>query len=152
MNNKVTIGAASAVAAAALAVGVAVSIPDTTEIKGTYEIREVNPYCSEVRVSVPDEFTPDIVELKMNDLEVAKTLLPHGYISTYPTVVSDKDRLSMNMYVRGEEAATAVFNDGGTLAITVKDKYLHREESVTEEPESVTETPESAAGAENDAE
>lgn len=126
MNTKQTIGAAT-LAAAALTVGVTTAIPDTTEIEGGYRIDIVNPYRAEVYLDVPEGFTPDIVALKMNDMNITKTLLPSGCLITYPTVVSDTEMLSLDMYVRGEEAATAVFDENGKLIITVKDKYLSGE-------------------------
>lgn len=133
MDKTTAIGAAT-IAAAAVTAGISAAIPNTTTIEGSYSIREVNPYQAEVRVTVPEEFTPDIVALKMNDMEVAKTILPQGYIATYPMVVSDTDRLSMDMYVRGEEAATAEFAADGRLVITVNDKYIKsREPEETEE-------------------
>lgn len=113
-----------AAAAAAVTAAVAVSVPGTTDIEGSYSIKEISPYKSEIRITVPEEFTPDIVTLKMNDIEVAKTLLPQGSISTYPTVVSDTDRLTLDMYVKGDEAAEAVFGEDGKLEIKVKNNYI----------------------------
>ena len=123
MDNKTAAGVSIA-AAAAVAGGIMAAVPNTKELNGKYTIDKISPYLSEIRIDVPREFTPDIVTLKMNDMEVAKTLLPQGYIVTYPTVVADTSRLSMDMYVRGNEAATAVFNDDGTLTMTVKKSYI----------------------------
>lgn len=132
MNKKsVGIGAAGVAGATVVATVLTVSNPNTTQISGNYRISEVSPYRAEVHLSVPDTFTPDIVTLKLNDMEITKCLLPTGYLITYPTVVSDIDRLSLDMYVRNEEAAVATFNADGTLTITVKNEYLKGSETNT---------------------
>lgn len=117
------IAGAAGVGAALIASIVALS-PNYAEIEGSYSIVRANPYCAEVHISVPEDFTPDIVTLKMNGMEVSKTLLPDGYISTYPIVVSDTGRLTLDMYVRGELAGYASFDEDGTLDISVKKGYL----------------------------
>ena len=73
---------------------------------------------------MPEEFTPDIVVLKLNGMEVGKTLLPDGKIFTYPSVVSDTSRLSLDMYVRGDKAAEAEFDENGVLSIKASKKYV----------------------------
>ena len=123
MNKKIT-AAIAGTGAAALTAALAITADPTADITGTYSISEVNPYTSVLSVAVPEEFTPDICELKLNDISIAKTLLPGGDISTYPVILSEPDRLSMDMYVRGDIAATAVFNDDGTITITVDKKYI----------------------------
>lgn len=133
MNTKTKAVAGTGAAVAALAAVMAVT-PKTTQIKGSYDIDIVSPYRAEIQVEVPENFTPDIITLKMNDMEVCKTLLPDGELITYPTVVSDTDRLSVDMCVRGKLAGTAVFNEDGTLSITVDNEYII-DEAVTEDEE-----------------
>lgn len=119
---------------AALIAGAVALLPDYAEIEGSYSIVQANPYCAEVHITVPDEFTPDIVTLKMNNMEISKALLPDGYISTYPVIVSDTDRLTLDMYVRGEIAGYASFDGGGTLNISVNKNYLTDVEEETPAP------------------
>ncbi len=121
--NKKTIGVGTGVAAAAAAAVIAAT-PSYTTVEGTYRIETVSPYRAEIHMTVPDSFLPDIVTLELNGAEIAKTLLPGGTISTYPVVVSDVSRLSAEMYVRGENAATAEFKPDGQLEIKVKEKYV----------------------------
>lgn len=132
MANKKKAAGAAGISAALIASAVALT-PNYTGMEGSYTITQINPYCATVRISVPDEFTPDIVTLKMNGMEISKTLLPDGYISTYPVVVSDTDRLTLDMYVRGELAGYASFDDDGTLDISVKKEYLKTEADKDEE-------------------
>ena len=112
-------GAAAAVTAAVIA-----ATPNYKTINGTYKIETVSPYKAEIHMTVPDSFSPDIVTLELNGAEITKTLLPGGTISTYPVVVSDVSRLSAEMYVRGENAATAEFKPDVQLEITVEEKYV----------------------------
>lgn len=119
---KVVTGAAAAAVATAVTVGGVVGTK--TDIDGTYGIVTDSPYRSQITVTVPEEFTPDIVVLKLNGMEVGKTLLPDGKISTYPSVVSDTSRLSLDMYVRGDKAAEAEFDENGVLSIKASKKYV----------------------------
>ncbi|MDD6484872.1 MAG: hypothetical protein PUF72_09945 [Clostridiales bacterium] len=132
MTNKKAITAA---AAATIAAGAAVSgaiIGQTTDVEGSYGILNSSEYRSQITMKTPAEFTPDIVVLKLNGMEVGKALLPEGKIVTYPAVVSEKSRLSLDMYVRGDKAAEAEFGENGKLMIKAQRKYV-REERENEE-------------------
>lgn len=133
INKKVT-GATAGVAATIIMATTALA-PDTVELEGRYQAVPTNPYNAEISFEVPEEFKPDIVALKMNDVEVSKTLLPQGTITTHPVTISRPDLLSLDMYVRGEKAATATFDDDGTLDIVANKKYVNTEESKVESDE-----------------
>lgn len=120
--------------ASAMAAAVAILVANNgAALEGSYEINNVNPYKSEVKVTTPEDFKPDIVVLKMNDMEISKTLLPNGIISTYPLAVSDTECLSMDMYIRGELAATAEFENNGLLKIALNEDAVNTKEGDTNE-------------------
>ncbi len=121
--NKKTVGAAIGVTAAITAATFLSETP-TKQIVGKWSVTTHNPYYATMKIEVPYEFTPDIVVLKLNDMEVDKALLPHEEIETLPIVFSNAENLSLDMQVRGEVAATAVFNEDGTLNISVNKAYI----------------------------
>ena len=121
-----------AAGASAMAMAVALIIANSgTAIEGSYEITNVNPYKSEVRIVTPEEFKPDIAVLKLNNMEVSKVLLPNDVIYTYPLVVSEPEFLSMDMYIRGEKAATASFEENGLLKIKLNESAASNAEEDT---------------------
>lgn len=120
-------------ALAAVAVAAIVAINGGGSIKGGYEIKEINPYKSEVHFDMPEKFTPDIITLYLNDMEIAKTILPDGFISTYPLVVSEPSALTAEMYIRGEKVATGKFRDGGVLDIEMNEELAKEAEGTEHE-------------------
>ena len=121
-NKRVLIG--SGVAAAALSSTLFLAQPNSVKLEGKYQIKSVNPYRSEITITVPDEFTPDICELKFNDLSVTKTILPDGAFTVYPIIAKNADRLSVDMYIRGELVGYGDFGDDGTIEITTTKDYI----------------------------
>lgn len=95
------------------------------ECKGSYIINEVDSYTTEVVLEVPDEFSPDIFTMYMDDFEVDKGIMPEGKVFTHPIVVSDLSRISVVFYVRGEAAGVGTFSDNGVLLIKVKEGFLN---------------------------
>ena len=128
MKNKKKKGLAAGASAMIAAVALLIA-SNGSSIEGTYEITNINPYESEMRISTPTEFKPDIAVLKLNDMEVTKILLPNGVISTYPLVISQPERLSMDMYIRGEKAATASFEENGILKIELNKAAVDKAKS-----------------------
>lgn len=127
--SNVAVGAAAVLSAAAVAVGTMSSA--TEQIYGSYDIVRHNEYMSEIRLDIPSEFTPDICELKLNDLDIEKALLPYGTFKVHPMVVTEPEYLSLDLYVVGDKAATAEFQPGGVLCITVDKKYLPEDDTET---------------------
>lgn len=127
--DKAIAGGAAVLASAAIA-AVGISGGETT-LKGRYEIHNINAYESQINVYVPNEIKPDICELKLNDLTVTKTLLPHGVFHVYPIVASDTEYLSLDLYVKGDLAGTAEFLPDGELSITFDKKYVEEGEHET---------------------
>lgn len=135
MDKKIT-----GIAAGVAAVGAAASfitgslLNEDIEVTGRYYIRPVNEYVSNLIIDVPEEFTPDIVTLKVNDLKLSDTLLPYGSFEVNPIFVKDMQYLNLEMYVRGEEAGTATFDDKGNIIIKAKKKFVNTDEEETMSP------------------
>ena len=132
MSKKRVLVGGTATAAVALATALFVGQPDSVVLEGSYQINNINPYRSEIAISVPDEFTPDICELKFNDLSVTKTILPQGTFAVYPIIAKNADRLSVDMYIRGELVGYGDFKENGVVEITTSEKYINKEESEDE--------------------
>ena len=123
-NKRVLIG--GGVAAAALSSALFLAQPSSVKLEGKYQIKDINPYRSEITITVPDEFTPDICELKFNDLSVTKTILPDGLFAVYPIITKNAARLSVDMYIRGELVGYGDFGENGTIEITTSGKYINK--------------------------
>lgn len=135
MDKKIT-GIAAGIAAVGAAASFATGslLNEDIEVTGKYFVRPVNEYVSNLSIDVPDEFTPDIVTLKVNDLKLSDTLLPYGSFEVNPIFVKDMQYLNLEMYVRGEEAGTATFDDKGNLIIKAKKKFVNKDEEETTPP------------------
>ena len=123
-NKRVLIG--GGVAAATLSSALFLAQPNSVKLEGVYQIKDINPYRSEIAITVPGEFTPDICELKFNDLSITKTILPDGVFTVYPIIAKNADRLSVDMYVRGELVGYGDFGEDGTIEITTSGKYINK--------------------------
>lgn len=120
-NKVITGGITATLTALFLAVFGSVQNADIT---GHYTITNVNEYTSEVVITLPDNFTPDVCTLKVNDLEVTKCLLPNGKFVTHPIVTSDVSNLSVDFAVRGEHVGVGLF-EGDEIHLKVKEEFIH---------------------------